>query len=323
MNKFFKYGFMAAGISMVVGIVFALISTVIGGKIILNNSKGILGRLKDIGVWDAIDDWSIAHHGGWHLGWREEDAPTELKINGEIKDYMTIGEPGEIAAAGIKNLELTLGAGQFFIREKDEADGIISISVQGVGDCDYYTDGNTLHVESFKGNHFVGEDLSKNQIIIDIPNGSCFDEVELTCGAGVAEIDNITANELEIEVGAGEVRVNFADVTKFSSNIGAGRVETSDMAAQEVKLEVGMGECIYHGKILKELDAECDLGNMDITIEGSEKDYNYEIECAAGNIDLGGRSIAGLAAERNIDNSAPGTIELSCNMGNITVNFQE
>ena len=95
------------------------------------------------------------------------------------------------------------------------------------------------------------------------------------------------------------------------------------MTAQEVKLEVGMGECVYHGKILKELDAECDLGNMDITIEGSEEDYNYEIECAAGNIALGGRSIAGLAAERNIDNSAPGTIELSCNMGNITVNFQE
>ena len=323
MNKFFKYGFMAAGISMVVGIVFALIGTVLGGRIILNNSKRILGSLKDIGVWDAIDDWSISHHGGWQIGWHEDDAPTELKINGEIKDHMTIGEPGEIAAAGIRNLELTLGAGQFFIREKDVADGIISITVQGVGDCDYYTDGDTLHVESFKGNHFIGEDLSKNQIIIDMPSGSRFDEVELTCGAGVAEIDDITANELEIEVGAGEVRVNFADVTKFSSNIGAGRVETSDMTAQEVKLEVGMGECVYHGKILRELDAECDLGNMDIIIEGSEEDYNYEIECAAGNIDVGGRSISGLAAERNIDNGASGTIELSCNMGNITVNFQE
>ena len=323
MNKFFKYGFMAAGISMVVGIVFALIGTVLGGRIILNNSKRILGSLKDIGVLDAIDDWSLAHHGGWHLGWREEDAPTELKINGEIQDLMTIGQPGEIASSGIRNLELTLGAGQFYIREKDTDDGSISILVQGVGDCDYYTDGDTLYVESFKGNHFIGEDLSQNQIIIDIPKGSSFDEVELTCGAGVAEIDHISANELEIEAGAGEVKVNFADVTKFSANIGAGRVETSDMTAQEVDLEVGMGECIYHGKGIRKLDAECDLGNMEIIVEGSEEDYNYEIECAAGNIDLGGRSITGLAAERNIDNGAPGTIELSCNMGNITVSFQE
>lgn len=323
MNKFFKYGFMAAGISMAVGILFALISTVIGGKIFLSNSKWILGRLKNIGVLDAIDDGSVSHHGGWHLGWREEDAPTELKINGEIQDLITIGQPGEIASSGIKNLELTLGAGQFYIREKDTDDGSISILVQGVGDCDYYTNGDTLYVESFKGNHFMGEDLSQNQIIIDIPKGSFFDEVELTCGAGAAEIDHITANKLEIEAGAGEVMVNFADVTKFSANIGAGRVETSDMTAREVDLEVGMGECIYHGKSLRELDAECALGNMEIIVEGSEEDYNYEIECAAGNIDLGGRSITGLSAEQTIDNGAPGTIELSCNMGNITVSFQK
>lgn len=323
MNKFFKYGFMAAGISMAVGILFALISTVIGGKIFLSNSKWILGRLKNIGVLDAIDDWSVSHHGGWQIGWHEDNAPTELKINGEIKDYMTIGEPGEIAAAGIKNLELTLGAGQFFVREKDVADGVISITVQGVGDCDYYTDVDTLYVEGFRGKHFMGEDLSKNQIIIDIPNGSRFDEVELTCGAGVAELDNITADELEIEVGAGEVSINFANVTKFSANVGAGRVETSDMTADKVDLEVGMGECFYHGKGLKELDAECSLGNMEIIVDGSEEDYNYEIECGAGNIDIGGRNISGLAAEKNIYNGAPGTIELSCNMGNITVSFQE
>ena len=145
--------------------------------------------------------------------------------------------------------------------------------------------------------------------------------MELTCGAGIAEIDNITANELEIEAGAGEVRVNFADVKKFSANVGAGRVETSEMTAQEVDLELGMGECVYHGTIQRELDAECDLGNMEIMVKGSESDYNYEIECAAGNIDRGGRSITGLAAEKRINNSAPANFELSCNMGNITVSF--
>lgn len=323
MNKFFKYGFITAGIAMAVGIVFALISTVIGGKILLSDSKWILGRLKNAGVLDAIDDWSVSHHGGWRIGWHEDDAPTELKINGEIKDYMTIEEPGGIAAAGIRNLELTLGAGQFFIREKDTNDGIISISVQGVGDCDYYVKEDTLHVESFKGNHFVGADLSKNQIVIDLPKGITFDEVELTCGAGVAEIDHVTANELEIEVGAGEVSVNFADVMEFSANIGAGRLETSDMTAQDVDLEVGMGECVYHGEILRELDAECDLGNMEIIVKGDVKDYNYEIDCSVGNIELDGRSFTGLAAEQSIYNGAPGSFDISCNMGNVTVSFQE
>lgn len=323
MNKFFKYGLMTAGIAMAVGIVFALISTMIGGRILLSNSGWILNRLSRYGIWDEFEDWSEAHHGGWHLGWNKESTPMKLKINGEIQDLKAIGQPGEISAVGIRNLDLSLGAGQFYIREKDTDDGIISVQVQGVGDCDYYTDEDTLHVESFKGNHLIGEDLSQNQIIIEFPKGSSFDEVELTCGAGTAEIVNITANELEIEAGAGEVTVNSAEVTKFSANIGAGRVEASDMTAWEVSLEAGMGECIYQGKILGELDAECDLGNMEIRVEGSETDYNYKLECSAGNIDLGGRSVTGLAAERSINNGALVTFDISCNMGNITVSFEE
>ena len=322
MNKFFKYGLIVAGISMAVGILFALISTMIGGRMIWRNNSGwVWHKLSKIGFWDEFEDWEETHHEGWRWGWRNGDMPTELKVNGVTQDFNDICSPGEIPARGIKNLELTLGAGQFIIREKDTDDGVISVLVQGVGDCDYYTDEDTLHVESFKGNHYLGEDLSKNQIVIEFPQGSYFDEVELICGAGVAELDHLNGKELEIEAGAGEVRVNNTNVTKFSANIGAGRVETNGVTAQEVDLEVGMGECVYHGVVLRELDAECDLGNMEIMVKGSEEDYNYEIECSAGNIDIGGRSISALAAEKQIYNGAAGTFELSCNMGNITVSF--
>ena len=331
MNNFFKYGLMTAGISMVVGIVFALISTAIGGRIVLKNSGWLLRRLDNMDIWDEIEDWSESHHYGWHLGWWEDDAPKELKINGETQsnltpiketpDFMVMQDPEEISAAGIRNLDLDLGAGQFFIREKDMDDGMIAILLQGVGTCDYYTDKDTLHVESFKGNHHIGEDLSKNQIIMDLPKGISFDEVELACGAAVVELGNMNAKELEIEVGAGEVRIDYADVKKFSANIGAGRVEANGMTAQEVDLQVGMGDCVYYGSVSGDLEAECDLGNMDIMLQGEEEDYNYEIECAAGNVDLGGRSITGLAAEKKIYNGAPATVELSCSMGNITVSF--
>lgn len=326
MNKFFKYGLITAGISMAVGIVFALISTAVGGRIVVNNSRWPFRWLNIISFWDDWDDLDEINDGDGRIitfAGDNDRTSKDLRINGELSDIGNVLEPGEIASDGIRNLDFELGAGQFFIREKDTDDGVITITVQGKGDCDYYTEKDTLHVESFKGNHHIGEDLSHNQIIVELPKGISFDEVELTCGAAVVEADHLTANDLEVEAGAGDVRVSFANVKKFSANIGAGRVEASEMSAQEVDLEVGMGECIYQGTITRELDAECDLGNMEITVNGSEEDYNYEIECAAGNIDLGERSITGLSAERNINNGAQGTFELSCNMGNITVNFQD
>lgn len=338
MNNFFKYGFIVAGVSMAVGIVFALVSTAIGGRIAIKNSGWIFRTLESIDILDEVEDWSKAHHNNWHFSWYEDEATNELRVNGEIQrnepqnteswggsgttqDFMVIQDPGEISAAGIRNLDLDLGAGQFFIREKETDDGVISILVQGVGTCDYYTEKDTLHVESFKGNHFIGEDLSKNQIIMDLPKGISFDEVELTCGAAMVELGNMNAQELEIETGAGEVRIDNADVKKFSVNVGAGRVEANGMNAQEVDLEVGMGDCVYYGKVSGDLEAECNMGNMEIMLQGEEEDYNYEIECSAGNISLNGKSITGLAAEKKIYNGALTNIELSCSMGNITVDF--
>lgn len=333
MNKFFKYGLMIAGVSMAVGILFAFFSTIIGGKIVWRNHSGwVVRSLSHMGFWDDVEDFWDDAEDFWDTSYdRDErfrmnenknDASTELRINGEPADIGKIQEPGEIPSAGIRNLELDLGAGEFYIREKDTDDGSISILVQGlIGDCDYYTDGDTLHVESFKGNHLIGEDLSKNQIIIDIPKGKQFDEVDLTCGAAMVEADYLKASELEILVGAGEARINYASVDRLSASIGAGRVEANDVLAREVDLEVGMGECVYYGTILKDLDAQCDLGNMEIMVTGSMKDYNYEIECNAGSINLGGNSITSLASEKEIFNGAPGTFELSCNMGNITVDF--
>lgn len=322
MNKFFKYGLITAGISMAAGIVFLLIGIAAGGKVFINNPGWVLNGMSRLGILDELDDWQEAHHGTHHgVNWSWGGSNNQLIINGEIQESISV--PGEISAAGIRKLELYLGAGEFYVQEKDTDDGIISITVQGAGGCDYYTDGDTLYVETFKGNQFGNDFIGTgNQAVISFPKGSFFDEVELTCGAGVAEIYNLTAGELEIETGAGEVKVNSSAISKFSANVGAGRVEAGNMTAKEVDLEAGMGECVYQGKGLIDMEAECDLGNMKIIVDGSKEDYNYEIECSVGNIDIGGDRITGMGTERKINNGAQRNFELSCNMGNITVDFQ-
>ena len=89
------------------------------------------------------------------------------------------------------------------------------------------------------------------------------------------------------------------------------------------EIEVSMGECIYEGLIKGNLEAECDMGNLELKLSGSQSEHNYQIECAAGNIDMKGFSVAGFAAEKNIDNGADSEYDISCNMGNITVEFEE
>ena len=88
-------------------------------------------------------------------------------------------------------------------------------------------------------------------------------------------------------------------------------------------IDVNMGECIFEGLISGNLDAECHMGNLELNLLGSQSEHNYNIECAAGNIEMDGYSMAALAGERKIDNGADSEYDISCNMGNITVEFEE
>ena len=63
------------------------------------------------------------------------------------------------------------------------------------------------------------------------------------------------------------------------------------------------------------------MGNAELYLDGCMEDYNYEIECATGNVEIDDESFSGLAAERVINNDADAVMNIECSMGNVTVGF--
>ena len=80
---------------------------------------------------------------------------------------------------------------------------------------------------------------------------------------------------------------------------------------------------LFRSVIEQELDAECNMGSMDFLLKGKEKDHNYEIECSAGNVEINGWEFTALGTEKYVNNGAATTFELTCSMGNITLDFAE
>ena len=55
---------------------------------------------------------------------------------------------------------------------------------------------------------------------------------------------------------------------------------------------------------------------------GAQEDYNYDLECGVGNLDVGSDSYSGLGRENHISNTgADRKLELECGMGNVSVSF--
>ena len=136
--------------------------------------------------------------------------------------------------------------------------------------------------------------------------------------------EDVKLQELEIEMGAGTVYLNRdVETEKLSVEMGAGEFESKNpVTAREADLEIGTGSMTFADLSARKTDGECGLGELDLTLTGTQEDYNYDLECGVGNLDVGSDSYSGLGREKTISNKgADRKLDLECGMGNISVDF--
>ena len=136
--------------------------------------------------------------------------------------------------------------------------------------------------------------------------------------------EDVKLQELEIEMGAGTVYLNRdIETEKLSVEMGAGEFESKNpVTAREADLEIGTGSMTFADLSARKTDGECGLGELDLTLTGTQEDYNYDLECGVGNLDVGSDSYSGLGREKSISNTgADRKVDLECGMGNVSVNF--
>ena len=150
-----------------------------------------------------------------------------------------------------------------------------------------------------------GNVKKKKQIKVIVPSGKDFDTVSLGVDMGTIDLEcDLKVQKLSVEVGAGE----------FS---GYGNI-----AAAYCDLQVGAGTIDIDQLDIQKLNADCGAGEIDMVVTGKEKDYNYDLSCGMGEIDLENSEYSGLGIEKTISNEgARKDMVLECGMGEIDVEF--
>lgn len=333
MKKFIKTSLIIAGIMFALGCLLAIIS-MIGGKHQLK--VAIRENLADAEIEDLDDlvEEFVYSTGGYvyeltdgDWGFVKKENADGLVVNGGDVTEKTAEAVGsgsyQVPVSSVKSLSIELGAGELAVETKAGGGDTIDLSFDGIGNCDYKVEDGTLYIEGFKGITIAGNTVSANEIVVKIPENMYFEEVDMQIGAGIVSIENCKVGELEAAIGAGEVTMDKLEVTELLAEIGAGQLEVTDATVQNAELDISMGECIFEGTISGDLEADCDMGNLELSLTGKETDHDYKLSCAAGNISVGGFEFSGLATSREIDNNAEGCFDINCNMGNIVVEFEE
>ena len=150
----------------------------------------------------------------------------------------------------------------------------------------------------------IGNTKDRSLVVI-IPNEMSFDEVDLEIGASQADIDGLNAKDISITIGAGQANI-------------------SNITADTMELEVGAGEAIVANLSVEKIDVKVGMGQVDLGLYGAQTDYNYNVECAMGNVVVGHHAYGGLSTGHHSQNHhASKMLNVECGMGEVRVKFHE
>lgn len=224
-------------------------------------------------------------------------------VVGEWQTYEVNGE--------VKTLEVEIGAADFRI-EKGESFSVRS----NLKNLTFkQTDDKLVLTEKSVGS----KNYNGAELVIYIPDGAAFDEIDITTGAGKFTAGTLSAEKLDLEFGAGEVNISELNATR-EANItsGAGEVTIGGGSLINLKLEIGAGELNLISAIVGEGKLDLGLGEANITLIGSIADYTVEINKAIGSIIFDGESLSTGKTMGNGQNK----VEINGGIGSIEVKFK-
>lgn len=203
--------------------------------------------------------------------------------------------------AEVKNLEIKSACADFRILEA--SDDKISVLAERVEDGLYFCKNanGTLQIHyDVKRRMIDHRNHNHPQIDVYLPAGMIFSNVNLEMGVGSLAAENIQIGE------------------KLTVDIGAGEVKLERVTAKEVVAECGVGKFSMRGSVGGNMTVNCGLGECGIQLDGKENDYNYDISCALGKININGNSGGHFAStKRMMNTNVIGTIKLECGLGTI------
>ena len=304
MNKFIRALLVTFGICLAVGGGLLIAGIALGGT--WEDASVVIGE-------DAYDVGNMFSHGILRFGERtpgsgDSDTPESGVMTGELEE----------AAKEIRDLEMTLHSCELqIVRSKDDQ---IRLEIED-GMDQYFNVIRKDRTLSIEDTRKTKKNLKAARITLQIPEDHLFDEVSMELGAGTITIDRLAADAMDIEGGAGQIKAQTLIANReLDADIGAGEFSIGEATLGETNIECGVGRFAITSCTLEgDADISSGVGEVNIGIIGEKEDFNYELSCGMGELDVFGDSYTSLGKDKEIDNGARYTISMDCGVGRVNV----
>lgn len=129
------------------------------------------------------------------------------------------------------------------------------------------------------------------QIILHLPKNMTFKEIGIDTGVSETDLTGLQTERFTLNCGVGEVNINGLTVkTSCILNAGVGSLTLRDVNITNMTIKSGIGEVDVAGKIFGRNLIEGGIGEVSLSIDGSEEDYGFDISSGIGEVYINNRS---------------------------------
>ena len=125
-----------------------------------------------------------------------------------------------------------------------------------------------------------------------VTEDTVFQSIEIVTGAARLTADALSANSMELTLGAGQTR--FARLNAYSHieiNGGAGEITVSSGTLNNLTFSLGAGKLDMTAALLGQSEINFGVGESKLTLLGQKEDYKLEIQKGLGSITVDGETL--------------------------------
>lgn len=224
---------------------------------------------------------------------------------GEMQTYSISSE--------ITSLDIEIGMASFEIVEGENfsvESNLKNLSVEEKN--------GVLQISDEQKNGSIGS--SDASVVLTVPAGFVFDEANVSAGAGELTIDTLTANDLKLDLGAGETEIGYLTVSeKAEINNGAGELTIQGGELNDLSMDLGVGEMELTGKLTGDCLINYGVGEAKLNLSGDSSDYQIELDKGIGGATLDGETMSA----DSVYGDGPNRISIDGGIGSIRIQFEE
>ena len=229
---------------------------------------------------------------------------SQRDVVGEYKTYEITSD--------IKSLDININAADFVIEHSEKfsvESNLIYLSVS-------QEDGVLKIIENTKNPvSYVDAKLK-----LSIPDDVVFESVSIKTGASKLTAKTVSANNMKLKTGAGQVEFDCLNVhNSIDIKGGAGQINILDGTLNNLSLNLGVGELNMTAKLIGESDLKFGVGESDLTLIGSKDDYKFNVENGIGKITIDGESGAFFTNSSNGESF----VKIKGGVGETNITFHE